>query len=85
MFLMSLSVELRGSFGLDRNVDCLLVKMQYEIGHLTLKNFEAKDDSKSSKILEAPQGAQIVTSCCQRTVLSFVKPIYLESVFHMIF
>jgi hypothetical protein len=29
---------------------------------LTAENFEAKDVSKSSKSLEAPQGAQIVTS-----------------------
>jgi Ni,Fe-hydrogenase III large subunit len=28
----------------------------------TAKNFEAKDDSKSSKSLESPRGAQIVTS-----------------------
>jgi hypothetical protein len=29
---------------------------------LTAENFEVKDDFKSSKSLEAPQGAQIVTS-----------------------
>jgi hypothetical protein len=40
---------------------------------LTAKKFEAKDDSKSSKSSEAPQGAKIATSCCQRMVRSFVK------------
>jgi hypothetical protein len=45
---------------------------------LTAENFEVKDDSKSPKSLEAPQG------CFQRTVRSFVKTVYSESVFHMI-
>ena len=49
-----------------------------------MENFEAKDDSKSSKSLEAPQGAQVVTSCCQRMVRSFVETIYSDTVFRMI-
>ena len=56
-------------------LDCWLIKIPYEFGHLTVENYEAKDDSKSSKSLEAPQGAQIVSSCCQRMVRSFIKTI----------
>jgi hypothetical protein len=38
---------------------------------LTAENFEAKDDSKSSKGLKAPQGAQIVTSILSKNVVVF--------------
>ena len=43
-------------------LDYKSVKIQLEIGHLTIENFEAKDDYKSAKSNKAPQGAQIVTS-----------------------
>jgi len=72
---MPQSTKPRGSFGLDEMLDCWLIKIPYEFGHLTVENYEAKDDSKSSKSLEAPQGAQIVSSCCQRMVRSFIKTI----------
>ena len=52
-----MSVEPRGRFGLDGNARLLVVKIQLEIGHLTIENFEAKDDSKSLKSFKAPQGA----------------------------
>ena len=57
-----MSVEPRGRFGLDGNARLRVVKIQLEIGHLTIENFEAKDDYKSAKSFKAPQGAQIVTS-----------------------
>ena len=57
-----MSVEPRGRFGLDGNARLRVVKIQLEIGHLTIENFEAKDDYKSAKSFKGPQGAQIVTS-----------------------
>jgi hypothetical protein len=38
---------------------------------LTAENFEAKDDSKTSKGLKAPQGAQIMTSMLSKNVVVF--------------
>jgi hypothetical protein len=55
-------MEPRGRFGLDANARLVVIEVQQEIRHLTAKNFEVKDDSKSSKSLKCPQGAQIVTS-----------------------
>ena len=66
-----MSVEPRGRFGLDGNVRLLVVKIQLEIGHLTIENFEAKDDSKSSKSFKAPQGAQIETSMLSKNLAVF--------------
>ena len=57
-----MSVESRKRFGLGGNARLLVIKIQLEIGHLTAENFEAKNDSKSSKSFKAPQGAQIETS-----------------------
>ena len=57
-----MSTEPRGRFGLDGNARLLVIKIQLEIGHLTAENLEAKDDSKSSESLKAPQGPQIATS-----------------------
>jgi hypothetical protein len=54
-FLRLISAEPRGRLGLDANARLLVIKKQYEIGLLTAENFEAKDDSKSSRSLEAPQ------------------------------
>ena len=44
-----MSAESRGRFGLGGNARLLVIKIQLEIGHLTVENYEAKDDSKSSK------------------------------------
>ncbi|AQK97052.1 Eukaryotic translation initiation factor 3 subunit 10 [Zea mays] len=46
---------------------------QKEIGRLTAENFEAKNHTKSSKSLEAPQGAQLVTSMLSKNSVVFCK------------
>ncbi|KAK8453273.1 hypothetical protein SEVIR_5G256100v4 [Setaria viridis] len=47
---------------------------QKEIEHLTSEHFEAKDDSKSAlKSLEAPRGAQLVTSMLSKNGTVFCK------------
>jgi len=47
---------------------------QKEIEHLSSENFEAKDDSRSaSKSLEAPQGAQLLTSMLSKNGAVFCK------------
>ena len=40
---------------------------------MAAENFEAKDDSKSSKSLESPQGAQIVTTMLSKNGAVFCK------------
>jgi hypothetical protein len=66
-----MSAEPRGRFGLDANARLLVIKIQSKIGHLTVENIEAKDDSKSSKSLEAPQGEQIVSSMLSKNAMVF--------------
>jgi Ni,Fe-hydrogenase III large subunit len=66
-----MSAEPRGRFGLDANARLLVIKIQSEIGHLTVENVEAKDDSKSSKRMEAPQGEQIVSFMLSKNAMVF--------------
>jgi hypothetical protein len=79
-----MSAEPRGRFGLDANARLLVIKIQSEIGHLTVETLKQRMILKVQKEWKLLKENKLCLLCCQRMLWSFVRTVYSELVFHMI-